>query len=479
MHGLISLAVRTCLLAVVFLVHASCPQSVEASRAGAAPPRVTFILQLASGAVTGLSPDTEVDVEVRAVPVSTTIDATTVVLQTDPSHLRVIGWVGGREFDQVLLPGTDLGGGRFRLDVGRTQGPWPSTPVLVATFTVKVGPVAPTSTTVSLVSSGAVRTRVASDQVEVAYDVVALELGGLRGPGPSPTQVSPSPVVVVPEPRPEVPAPRPAPVSPPPVAVRTPVTGVTLTPVALPAVAPPTASPLRSVAVWSIPAGFEPGERPVGKAFSEFYSAQEGMRLLGRPMGDAFVTGQGGLAVQYFEKGRLEYHPEEASPGWQFLLGLLASELIDRAVELPVGGDASSMTYADLARLRVAGLRIPPPEGFGGGFAVLDDGSVFVPFDASLAPGPGHAVPPMFWAFLNATTVFPGGWLHDVGLPLTPVAEVIVSKGPETGRRILVQAFQRTILTFDPLNPSDYQVECANVGTDFVRSGGVEGRAGG
>ena len=111
MHGVISLAVWTCLLAVVLLLHASCPQSVAASRAGAASPRVTFILQLASGAVTGLSPDTEVDVEVRAVPVSTTIDATTVVLQTDPSHLRVIGWVGGREFDQVLLPGTDLGKG--------------------------------------------------------------------------------------------------------------------------------------------------------------------------------------------------------------------------------------------------------------------------------------------------------------------------------------------------------------------------------
>lgn len=205
MHGLISLSVLTCFLAMMLLLHALCPQSLEASRAEAASPRVTFILQLASGAVTGLSPDTEVDLEVRAVPVSTTIDATTVVLQTDPSHLRVIGWVGGREFDQVLLPGTDLGGGRFRLDVGRTQGPWPSTPVLVATFTVKVGPVAPTSTTVSLVSSGTVRTRVASDQVEVAYDVVALELGGLRGPGPSPTQVSPSPVVVAPEPRPEVP----------------------------------------------------------------------------------------------------------------------------------------------------------------------------------------------------------------------------------------------------------------------------------
>jgi hypothetical protein len=130
--------------------------------------------------------------------------------------------------------------------------------------------------------------------------------------------------------------------------------------------------------------------------------------------------------------------------------------LIGRVVELPVGGDARSTAYADLARLRVAGLRIPPPEGFGGGFSVLDDGSVFVPFDASLAPGPGHPVPPMFWAFLDATTVFQGGWFHDVGLPPTPVAEVIVSKVPETGRPILVQAFQPTILTFDPINQSDY-----------------------
>ncbi len=479
MHRLIPPAVQPYLLALMVLVQSSCPRSVEASRAGAASPRVTFILQIASGAGKALSPDLEVDVEVRAVPVSTTIDAATVVLQTDPTHLRVIGWVGGREFDQVLLPGTDLGGGRFRLDVGRSQWPWPSTPVLVATFTVKVGPVAPTSTTVSLVSTGAIRTRVASDQFEVAYDVVALELGGLLWPGASPTAASPSPVVVAPEPRPEVSAPRRTPLSTRPVAVLTPFAGVTLTPVPLPVTAPPTPVTRRSVGMGSIPAGFEPGERPVGATFSGFYSAQEGMRLLGRPMGDAFGNGQGGIAVQYFEKGRLEHHPQEPSPDWQFLLGLLASELIDRAVELPVGGDESSMTYADLARLRVAGLRVPPPSGFGGGFAVLDDGSVFVPFDASLAPSPGHAVPPRFWAFINATTIFPGGWLHDVGLPLTPVAEVIVSKGPVTGRRILVQAFQRTILTFDPLNPSDYQVECANVGTDFVRSGGLEGRAGG
>ncbi len=64
----------------------------------------------------------------------------------------------------------------------------------------------------------------------------------------------------------------------------------------------------------SIPAGFEPGARPVGMAFSGFCAMQEGMRLLGRPMGDAVGNGQGGIAVQDFENERLESHPEKPSP---------------------------------------------------------------------------------------------------------------------------------------------------------------------
>ncbi len=90
----------------------------------------------------------------RVVPVSTSIDASTVVRQTDPSHVTVTGWTGGPEFDQVPLPSTDLGAGRFRLDVGRTQGPWPSSWVLVVRCTIRVGLVVPTSTTVARVSTG-------------------------------------------------------------------------------------------------------------------------------------------------------------------------------------------------------------------------------------------------------------------------------------------------------------------------------------
>ncbi len=60
--------------------------------------------------------------------------------------------------------------------------------------------------------------------------------------------------------------------------------------------------------------------------------------------------------------------------------------------------------------------------------------------------------------------------LHDVGLPITPPVEAVVDKGPDKGRRILVQAFQRTILTYDPSNPADYVIERANVGTDYARA---------
>jgi hypothetical protein len=52
-----------------------------------------------------------------------------------------------------------------------------------------------------------------------------------------------------------------------------------------------------------------------------------------------------------------------------------------------------------------------------------------------------------------------------------------VDKGPDKGRRIIIQAFQRTILTDDPLNPAQWQIERANVGTDYACA--FPGRRGG
>jgi hypothetical protein len=81
-------------------------------------------------------------------------------------------------------------------------------------------------------------------------------------------------------------------------------------------------------------------------------------------------------------------------------------------------------------------------------------------------------VPAFFWEYINRSDLFPGGWLHDVGLPLTQGRQVQVTKylaeGPAQ-RTIWVQAFQRTVLTWDPLNSPDWQVERANVRALLVR----------
>ena len=190
--------------------------------------------------------------------------------------------------------------------------------------------------------------------------------------------------------------------------------------------------------------------------------------MLGRAIGPAVVSN--GLPVQLFEKGRLEDHSANTAlpPEWRFQYGQLVDELVQAGARLPIGGDTSTLTYADLRAPAAPEARIAPPAGFTGPTATLTDGSVFIPFTADLSPAPGHVVPPRFWAYINRTEIFPGGWLHDIGLPITEPLEALVDKGADKGRRIVLQAFQRTILTDDPLNSPQWQIERANVGTDYA-----------
>jgi hypothetical protein len=216
------------------------------------------------------------------------------------------------------------------------------------------------------------------------------------------------------------------------------------------------------------PAWVQVGAAPVAVPFAQFYAERQGLRVLGNTLGPPVALN--GLTAQYFEKGRAEDHPEEQNPFWRVQYGLLVDELVGARSTLPVGGDASTLTYAAIQQLADPSQRVAPPPGFVGGTMALPDGSVFVPFSAALVPEAGHVVPPNFWAYVNNLDLFPGGWLHDVGLPITEPVEAVVDKGPATGRQIVVQAFQRTVLTYDPLNPPDYRVERANVGTDYARA---------
>lgn len=228
---------------------------------------------------------------------------------------------------------------------------------------------------------------------------------------------------------------------------------------------------------------------PVAPRFKAYYDAHDGYRVLGTAISLESVLGRidGTYAVQYFEKGRMEDRSFETSdPNWQIMYGLLVDQLVGRAGEnppgspyasasnLPVGGDVSSMTYYDLVRLRDPAQRVAPPPGYPGfGTMTLANGTTFIPFTADLSAAPGHYVLGGFWQYMNRADLFPGGWLHDIGLPITEPQEVHVTKYLPEGpvqRQIIIQAFQRTVLTYDPANPPAWQIERANVGSDFRKA---------
>lgn len=218
------------------------------------------------------------------------------------------------------------------------------------------------------------------------------------------------------------------------------------------------------------------GSWPIDSRFLRFYVEYDGLRILGNTVSPP--TFFAGYFTQYFEKGRIEDHTGESpDPNWQFLYGLLVDEMQTARAQIPIGGEASTLSYgpspSSLINVYDQALeerREAPPPGFTGDTMTRNDGSVFVPYSQALRPGPGHYVSPIFWPYINRRDIFPGGWLHDVGLPMTEPITAVVTKGTMANRNILVQVFQRTILTYDPLNPTDFQVERANVGSDYRRA---------
>jgi len=213
--------------------------------------------------------------------------------------------------------------------------------------------------------------------------------------------------------------------------------------------------------VWRLIA---PDAWPVARPFRAAYRAAPG-GALGRPISPVGACGT--VVCQYFEKGRLDGCAAAGTHRPCRAYGALARALIDARVGLPVGGDTSSVTYADLQPLTAAAHRVPPPRAFRGGTVTLADGT-FVPVSAHLTPAPGYVVPPYFWRYVTRRDVAPDGWLRDLGLPLTPAVAATVTKGAAGKRLITVQAFERAVLTYDPLNPAPFRVERANCGLSYA-----------
>ena len=443
----------------------------------AAVPRGTADVSLSPASVSGLVAGQTITLTVSVEPNNVTVDAAAVALRFDPRYLSLdqSGVGAGGALDTILAQSLDGTAGTLWYAGGKLGGPWPSGTFTLVTLSFRVVALPPSSTTVELVTTGTNRTSVASNGQSVLNATHGATLTLV-----TPTATS-APVLVVPTPEPtEEPTAVPrvsaggggggggasggASAS----AAANPTPGPAA---AVPGTVPGPQAPAAALVAGEVPPLPETvrvGAMPVAPSFATFYEGHEGLRVLGNTLGSERVAG--GNTVQYFEKGRAEDHPEESNPLWRVQYGLLVDELVNAGAPLPVGGDASTLTYAGIRGLAAPAQRVPPPDGFPGGTALLADGSTFVPFSAALLPEAGHAVPADFWGYVNREDLFPGGWLHDIGLPITEPVAVVVDKGPALGRSITVQAFQRTILTYDPLNPPDYVVERANVGTDYARA---------
>ncbi len=206
--------------------------------------------------------------------------------------------------------------------------------------------------------------------------------------------------------------------------------------------------------------------------------------------------------VQYHDKSRMEINNPQGNRDNLFFVsnGLLVREMIQGQLQVsdteyvarqpsdtavtgdPVNG--ISPTYSSFRG--VASLnndkQIPNRVGQPVNEAMGKDGTIttitppvqsrYAYYDDNL----GHNIPDVFWNFMNSRgkvlvndklqddTIV--NWVYAMGYPLSDAywTRSIVA-GVETD--VLVQVFERRVLSYTPTNPADYQVEMGNVGRHY------------
>ncbi|MHB8646449.1 MAG: TolB family protein [Thermomicrobiales bacterium] len=208
----------------------------------------------------------------------------------------------------------------------------------------------------------------------------------------------------------------------------------------------------------------------------------------------------GSRLVEYFDKTRMERTDPTGSRATTGFVtnGLLATEMITGRLQLgdktfqtfspatvPIAGDASDPdgpTYATFTPLTgVSPLAANAPitqtvdrKGTigGGGPSGVTAGD--------LVPETNHRTASIFHDFIFASgpiimgdqtvngPLFANGYAGGVGFPITEAYWAQVRVGG-IQKQVLVQAFERRVLTYTPDNPEGFKVEAGNVGHQYLR----------
>jgi hypothetical protein len=216
-----------------------------------------------------------------------------------------------------------------------------------------------------------------------------------------------------------------------------------------------------------------------------------------------YAEGQGGKhLVQYFDKSRMEVNDPNADRNNPFFVtnGLLTVELMTGRMQvgnrkhvnrwranIPLASDTNDInapTYASFATHMndftpdKAGEIVYEAIGKAAANGPTDKfqkyGVKYVHFETATE----HNVPDVFWRFLNATgLVTVGGqvstaqlsnpWFYNTGYPITEAfwATVKIEGKPNTD--VLIQPYERRVLTYVPSAPDAYKVQMGNIGQHY------------
>jgi hypothetical protein len=213
-----------------------------------------------------------------------------------------------------------------------------------------------------------------------------------------------------------------------------------------------------------------------------------------------YVESPGGLRrVRYYDKSRMEINNPGGDPNSIYYVtnGLLASELITGRVQRGnasfeqrapatqlVAGDPSgnpgTPSYAALAPYvttdgvshRATDRAGQPATAFLSGSGALSSTDSRGVTLAHYQGETGHNIASVFWSWANSTGsgLRPDvgvDWVYVLGFPTSEPYWIRSTVGG-TERDVLVQVFERRVLTYTPDNPAQYQVEFGNIGRHYL-----------
>jgi Tol biopolymer transport system component len=216
----------------------------------------------------------------------------------------------------------------------------------------------------------------------------------------------------------------------------------------------------------------------------------------------------GSRLVQYFDKSRMEINNPSGNPNDPFYVtnGLLTVELISGNMQIgasaysprypaciPIAGDSddpNAPTYASFRTVASAapgmGRLDPDKRGQVATGTIDRNGTVGTDPTKSSVSGASyvyyvtntqHNIPEVFWNFLNQQgPVIENGqtvtrqlivpWFYASGYPISDAYWARV-KVAGAFHDVLIQAFERRVLTYNPANNAAFQVEMGNIGLHY------------